>query len=224
MIITVSKKKNKQINEYNSISEAIFKSKDRDTIHITSGIYNEKIYINKEINLIGIGKVIIRNDDDNLDNTIFVSEKSKLENLSVYSHEGDALHLYSCTDVILKDCKFISELGTSTTITGSFDFEFINCTINALETAIYYSNPFDMIGYFKDCYIESKQKYGIKSDKRGKLLITNTKIKSDLNCPICLKGDDTILNLKGCSLDFPNNFNNCLFINYALPSNLVIEN
>ena len=67
MILYVSCDKN-YINgqsTYKSINDALDICKNDDEIHVYTGNYNESFYIDKEMKLKGIGKVIISSDNLN---------------------------------------------------------------------------------------------------------------------------------------------------------------
>lgn len=220
MIWKVSNKENSK-TYFKTINDALDVCKIYDEIHIYTGQYNESFYIDKEIKIKGIGNVIISSDNKKYQDTCFISETATLENITLRAQKGSALHLYACTDVIVKNCNFFSEEGICVTVGGSFDFIFENCNINSFDTAIYYNNIFKSDGNIKKSEIKSINKFAIKSDKNGYLNIEDTILSSEKSNCICLV-DESIINTKNCTFEKPDNFEIVNAIN-SFESNLKIE-
>ena len=221
-IVSKKKKPDIKLNIYNSIYEAISIAEEGDKILIEEGIYEESLYVSKNISLIGNGKVEIIYGDNNIDNTLFVSEQCSIENLNIKANKGSALHIYACHDVIIQNCEFYSKENTCITLTGSSDYKFKNCKIYGEEICIYYTNMFDSIGYIENCDIESKNKYAIKNDKFGKLYISNSELSSILNSPLYL-ADEAQIKLSNCNLKYSENLKECKLLRMALESNIKKE-
>jgi len=224
MILYVSCDKN-YINgqsTYKSINDALDICKNDDEIHIYAGNYNESFYIDKEIKLKGVGKVIISSDNLNYQDTCFIKESCVLENLTFKAKKSSTLHLYACTDVIIKNCDFFNNEGICITIGGSFDFHFENCNIYSYDIAIYYNNMFKSVGNISKCKIKSITKYAIKSDKNGILDIINSDICSQKTNCICLI-DESIIHAKKCTFEIPDKLEILKCIN-SFESNLIINN
>lgn len=160
------------VTEKESINSAIDRAEFGDTIQINEGIYNEKIKITKSnINIIGIGKVIIQNKDwspkihiDNKEYNTFrtytvmvtgnnVSMKNiTIKNLSVPSHtygQAVALHvlgnnfsMYDSSLISAQDTLFLGPLPPN------LQKKYIGF-LNEDELIPTYSKQ-----YFKNCYIE----------------------------------------------------------------------
>lgn len=217
MILTVG---HNAKTSFKTINDALDKCKMNDEIHIYTGKYNESFFINKEIIIKGIGNVVVESDNINYQDTCFISESSTIENITLKAKKGSALHLYACTDVIIRNCDFYSNEGICVTLGGSFDFIFNNCNIYSVDTAIYYNNMFKSSGKIIKSKLKSRDKYAIKSDKNGILDITESTLISEKNNCICLV-DEAIINAKQCKFEKPENLDIIHVIN-SFASNLKI--
>ena len=191
---------NKSENDhYTTINNALDICNDGDELIIEEGKYIESFYIKKKIKIIGNGNVDIFCENKSLEDTCFISETTSLENLTIRSSSGNALHIYACTDVHIKNCKFITLNDRCVTITGSSYFVFDKCKFSSPSTTFFYTDFFDNGGLIKNSNIESIDKYAIKVDKNSVLNIQNSDISSKFcNC-LCIS-DEAILNIKNCNL------------------------
>ena len=193
----VSKNKNDNPDFFN-INDAIIKSKDLDEIIIKSGYYEEYITISKNIKLIGDGKIKIFYNDP-IDNLIFINESCELINLTIETNNKLAIHIYSCFDVLLKNCDIKSN-GTSISIVGAGDFIISKCNINSLDYSIQYNNFFDNIGHIKNSILNSINESNILLTKKGILKISDSVIKSDKKHNIIMR-DETQVFLQNTKLN-----------------------
>ena len=106
MIYSISKDRKEGF--YQTIDEILCICEDNDTIQIESGVYEENLTIKKEITIIGLGEVKIFSNNTKYENTMFILEKVKLINIIIESEYGNAVHLYTSMDTIIKDCTIIS--------------------------------------------------------------------------------------------------------------------
>ena len=123
--------KTKSSSHFKTITEAIFQASDFDEIHVYTGHYKEKLIINKEIKLIGVGTVCIYYDCDYMDHVISIKETVKLENLIIQSKLSNILYIYNSVNVEIKNCKLISQTQNGINIFDSGKFVIKNCHINA---------------------------------------------------------------------------------------------
>lgn len=190
MKLIVSKSKIPSIKDtiFNTIMEAISFSNTKDTIYIESGHYNEKIIINKELDIIGKGVVIIYNDCDYMDHVITIKEPALLKNLSIRSTNSNVLYLFNCADVTIDSCSIISQKQNSISIYDSSYFTIKNCYIQSSKVSIFYNNllnSFNHSGIIDNCNIISFQEHCIKLIQNSKISIMNSTLKSPLK-PIVL--------------------------------------
>ena len=121
--------KTNQSSHFCTIYETILNADDDDEIYIYAGHYKEKLIINKEIKLIGVGKVIIYNDCDLMDHVISIKEKCIIDNLTIISNNSNILYIYNCMDVAINNCKMVSHSQNCINIYNAGFFTIKNCII-----------------------------------------------------------------------------------------------
>lgn len=217
MIYSVSKDDKKGF--YQTIDEILCICEDNDTIQIESGIYEENLTIKKELTIIGLGEVKIFSNNTKYENTLFILEKVKLINIIIESEYGNAVHLYTSMDTIIKDCTIISNKGRAITITGSTHFVFDNCQIKSPDTPMIYDCFFDNGGDIKNSSIETDYGYCLRVIKQGILRLYNCSLIS--NHHLCCLTDEAQIKVKDCDLKASEGKDIVIFQNMALPANFI---
>ena len=206
-----------------TIYEAILNANDDDEIYIYTGHYKEKLIINKEIKIIGVGKVIIYNDCDLMDHVISIKEKCNIDNLTIISNNSNILYIYNCMDVEIHNCKMISYSQNCINIYDAGFFTIKNCIMESKKNAIDYNNilnVFNHSGTIINSNIVSDENC-IKLFNNSNLSIINSTLKSNYKCATLY--ENTYLVIKESSIQTPNH-NYILFKKNANPKhNLLIE-
>lgn len=232
MKLIVSKNKTPSVkdNIFSTIMEAVSFSNTKDTIYIESGHYNEKLIIDKELQIIGNGIVIIYNDCDYMNHVITIKEPTLLRNLSIRSTNSNILYLFNCSDVIIDNCNIISQKQSSISIYDSSYFTIKNCYIQSSKICIFYNNllnRFNHSGIIDNCNIISSDEHCIKLIQNSKLNIQNSTLKSPLK-PIVLN-EDTYIYLENITIfDSPPNYilyrkNSCPKFNLLKETKVVLK-
>tara|TARA_B100001564_G_C20669611_1_gene685510 strand:+ start:4785 stop:5468 length:684 start_codon:yes stop_codon:yes gene_type:complete len=213
---------NKSSN-FKTISDALMNASNNDEIYVSTGHYKEKLIINKEIKIIGVGTVLIYYDCDIMDHVISIKEKCVLENLKIQSHHSNIIYIYNCMDVSINNCRLISQTQNCINIFDSGFFSITNCIIEAYKVGINYNNIFNVFnhsGTVKNCHIFSHEN-SIKLVNNSKITILNSVLKSLLKCIILF--ENTFLTIKECTIHTPNE-NYILFKKNTNPKyNLISE-
>ena len=183
-------KNSKDKPNFDNLNDAIDKSEDFDEIIIKSGIYEEYFTISKKIKIIGEGFVKIIFDKEKIDNLIFINETCELINLTIETNDI-AIQIYSCFDVIIKNCNIHSKNKTAISVFGSGDFLISESLIYAKEYCIQFNNLFDNFGYIKKSKLSSYENT-ILITKNAILKIYNTEIYCEKKYNIILRNESQV--------------------------------
>ena len=217
MIYSISK--DKKDGFYQTIDEILCICEDNDTIQIESGVYEENLTIKKEVTIIGLGEVKIFSNNTKYENTMFILEKVKLINIIIESEYGNAVHLYTSMDTVIKNCTIISNKGRAITITGCTHFIFDNCRIKSPDTSVIYDCFFNNGGDIKNSIIETDYGYCLRVIKQGILRLYKCRLTS--NNHLCCLTDEAQIKVKDCDLEASDKKDIVIFQNMALPSNFI---
>ena len=213
-----------------TITEAITLASDYDEIHIYTGHYKEKLIINKEIKLIGLGTVCIYYDCDYMDHVVSIKETVKLENLIIRSKLSNIVYIYNTVNVEIKNCKLISETQNGINIFDSGIFIIKNCHIEAKKNGVDYNNVlnvFNHSGRIEKCSIYAYN-YSIKLVNHSNLYIIDTLLESVNKC--ILLNENTYLTLENITIKNSNkNYieyknNSCPKYNLLIKKNINFKN
>lgn len=208
---------------FNTIDEAINKAADNDIIHVYPGVYKERLNINKELTILGIGNkdnIKIIDSNTKYENTIFILEKTSIENVTIESEYGNAIHIFTAMDVLIKNCNVISIKGRAISIIGSSDFIFKNCFIKSPDLCIFYDSHFDIGGKVTDSKIECDYGYCIRIIKNGIITFIGCDFVNNSNHCTCIC-NESIIKIKNCNFYKKLDKDNVLFLDNALNCNAI---
>tara|TARA_B000000475_G_scaffold271589_2_gene269809 strand:+ start:174 stop:860 length:687 start_codon:yes stop_codon:yes gene_type:complete len=217
-------------SHFETITEAITQASDYDEIHIYSGHYKEKLVINKEIKLLGLGTVCIYYDCDYMDHVISIKETVKLENLIIQSELSNILYIYNSMNVEINRCRLVSKTQNSINIYDSGNFIIKNCHIEAKKNGVDYNNMlnvFNHSGIIEKCTIFSSN-YSIKLINHSNLQIIDTMLESINKCILLNENTYLVLEniiIKSNNKDFIDyKSNSCPKYNLLIKKDIIFKN
>lgn len=98
--------------DYTSIQDAVNAAKDGDIIYVYGGYYNESIFMNKKLHLIGIEeKGILPRVKGQQGYTFYITSSCTLENFIIFQQIGNAIQVSGCGNITIKNNEIVAETG-----------------------------------------------------------------------------------------------------------------